>query len=116
IRCTLFAESSLRPYITATDGPGPGGGSLRCGRPGFRDILRQNGGFDRHALAEVRPRGQEICDDHDRVYGWETPLCSPDRITGRASCEPDRRRTGVRRYGFRLAAARDAPRIGSRRT
>ena len=79
---------------------GPRGRRLHRSRPGLRGILRQDGGSDRHALAEVRPRGQEIRDDHDWVYGGRHRSVHLVEKLARPSGGPDRCGAGIRRHGF----------------
>ena len=62
--------------------------------PDFATFFAEMAGLDRHALAEVRPRGQEICGDHDWVYGRATPLGLPGRKTRATIWQ-----TGSRRHG-----------------
>ena len=68
--------------------------------PDFATFFAKMAGIDRLALAEVRPREQEICDDHDWVYGWAAPLGLPGRKARRPSGRPDRCGASIRGHGL----------------
>ena len=88
------------PMLQRADGSGRRGWRLHRSGPRLRDILRQDGGLDRNALAEVRPRGQEIRGDHDWVYRWAASLGLSGRKTRASSGGPDRRGPGAQRQGL----------------